>query len=286
MTLTDETKQILQRLGIAPRKRFGQHFMVDAAALTAIAEALSPKKDETVLEIGPGLGFLTRCFAEKGARVIAVEKDRNFTSFLQTYFRGKAVTVKEKDILGMDLKRDLGVLTPIKVAGNIPYNITSPILEWLIGERNCVSEACLTVQWEVAMRLVASCGSKSWGALSIFVQFYSEVELVRKIGKAHFCPPPKVDSALVKLSFGNGPRFQVQDESQFFRVVRRAFQKRRKTILNALADERETVFSKKNLSATLEKVDIRSLRRPETLSIPEWAKLADSLAGQIIKSEL
>jgi len=255
----------------------GQNFMVSDPELCFIAEALGPREGETVLEIGPGLGFLTRALLEKGARVIGVEVDRLLAKHLREYFKDKPLTVIEKDILELNIKKDLAVQKPIWVAGNIPYNITSPILEWLISQRHLVSGAVLTIQWEVAQRMASTPGTKSWGPLSIFVQVYSKIEILRKISKASFFPAPKVDSAVARLSLSREPLLPIKDEENFFAVVRRSFQKRRKTILNSLLDKDSEPFSRESLTKALGEAAINPIRRPETLTIPEWIKLTGLL---------
>ncbi|MBI3252060.1 MAG: ribosomal RNA small subunit methyltransferase A [Candidatus Omnitrophica bacterium] len=277
-SLTQEAKAALGRLGVSPRKKFGQHFMIDEKALAFIADALSPEKGETVLEIGPGLGFLTRELLSRQAQVIAVEKDDKMASSTDSRFHGNdKIKIIKKDILRVDPEKDLGVAGRIKVVGNIPYNITSPLLEWLIQNRARISEAVLTVQSEVAGRLASAPGGKNWGALSIFVQVYAEAEILKEINRAAFYPAPRVDSAVVRLVFSAAPRFPVRDEAKFFRIVRRAFQKRRKTLVNALEDAALAGFSKPSLKAALEKIGIHPSRRPETLGIPDWNRLSEML---------
>ena len=273
--LAHETKTVLKKLAIFPRKKMGQNFMVEGRELSFIADALCLKDKEKVLEIGPGLGFLTRALLEKGADVIAVEKDRRLAGYLRGCYAGKSLKIIESDVLDLDLNREFDAQSPIKVIGNIPYNITSPILEWLITQRKCVSEAVLTMQWEVAQRLSAHPGTKTWGSLSLFLQVYSEVNVLRKISRSHFFPVPKVDSAVVRLTFFKEPKYPIMDERIFFELVHRAFQKRRKTILNALAVEDSKQFSKEVLAATLKRAGIDPIRRPETLTIPEWVALSD-----------
>jgi len=164
----------------------------------------------------------------------------------------------------------------LKIAGNIPYNITSPIIEWLISQRKWISETVLTVQWEVARRLTAKPGNKDWGSLSFFLQYYADVQLLRKIDKSHFYPSPKVDSAIVRLRFLKQGRFPVSDEERLFQCVRHAFQKRRKTLLNALLSEDADMPSKETIASVLLKLSIDPRRRAETLSMEEWVKLSES----------
>ena len=255
--------------------------MTDERELAGIADALNIKAGETVLEIGPGAGALTKALLERGARVIAIEKDTALAKHLeQNLCVGNGRDRSLRVICGDILKFDLGSLNlsgHIKVAGNIPYNITSPIIEWLISHRAVVSEAVLTVQWEVAQRLSAMPGGKEWGSLSVFLQFYADVELLRKIDKSRFYPAPKVDSSVIRMRFLENPRFAVADEALFFHLVRRAFQKRRKTLLNALAEKEGKTLTKEALSEAFSSCGIDGRRRPETLSIGEWACLAARL---------
>ncbi len=272
--LQEEAKYLLRQLEAAARKKLGQNFMVDEGALEFIANALAFKKDEPVIEIGPGLGFLTRFLLSHGAAVTAVEKDPAYADFLRNYFKNKKFRVVEADVLKTRIP-DLAAPPPVKVCGNIPYNITSPILEWLITQKTSVTEAVLTVQWEVAERLKAVPGTKTWGALSVFLQYHANVEMLKKIGPGAFSPSPKVDSAVVRVLFPKAPKYAVGDEALFFSLVRRAFQKRRKTLLNSLEDETDERFSKANLSRISEAANIAFSRRAETLTVAEWAILSD-----------
>ena len=271
--LRGEAKYLLQNLEAAARKNLGQNFMVDEGVLEFIANALAFKKDEPVIEIGPGLGFLTRFLLSHGAVVTAVEKDRAYAEFLTKFFKNKKFSLVEADVLKTKISEIVSA-RPIKVCGNIPYNITSPILEWLIFQKDCVCEAVLTVQWEVAERLQAKPGTKAWGALSVFLQFHARVETLKKISPGSFSPAPKVDSAVIKITFLQKPEYEVKDEILFFSLVRRAFQKRRKTLLNSLASEENERFFKKNLEIALVASGIEPSRRAETLTIQEWTRLS------------
>lgn len=248
--------------------------MISEGTLRFIADSLNIQKGETVLEIGPGLGFLTKELLERGANLLAVEQDRRFAQFLEKKFEGCSVRIINDDILKTDLAALVTRGQKLKVAGNIPYNITSPILQWLIEQRQAVREAVMTVQYEVAVRLAAGPGTKDWGALSVFVQFYSDLSFLKKVGKESFYPSPDVESAVVRLVLLDEPRVRVRDEALFFQTVRKAFQKRRKTLLNALESEQ---FDKARLTPIFKALSIDPSRRPETLTLGEWASLADGL---------
>ncbi len=283
--------------------------MVDEETLSFIAKLVEPTPNQTILEIGPGLGFLTLALLERldsagpagvqphgpqvdslrtmgrprtpspaeskkqKCQLIAIEKDRQFAGYLKKRFVDHPVQILEQDILSLDLKKDLRIDSSIKIVGNIPYNITSPILEWLIGQRQWVSNAVLTMQWEVAQRLTAKPGTKNWGSLSIFTQVYADIEIAKKVSKGSFFPSPKVDSAIVKLSLLKTPKYGISNEENFFKLIRLAFQKRRKTILNALVNPHLKPLHKPALESALTKAGIDAIRRPETLTIPEWASL-------------
>ncbi len=276
--LKEESQLLLRQLQASARKKLGQNFMVDENALRFIARSLEVQDGETVIEIGPGLGFLTRYLLERGVAVTAIEKDPVYVEFLSKFFAGYRFAVEKADVLKTDLGR-LSAGGRVKVFGNIPYHITSPILEWLITGRRFVSEAVLTVQWEVAERLKAVPGTKDWGCLSIFLQYYAQVKTLKKLSPSVFSPEPKVDSAVIHISFLGTPDCQAADEDLFFHLVRRAFQKRRKTLLNALAQGDEGLYSKKILAGLLKEVDIDPVRRPETLSLEDWARLSGRIGS-------
>lgn len=245
--------------------------------LRFIADALDLVTGETVLEIGPGLGALTRVLLEKGMKVLAVEKDRSLAAYLSENFGGNSLRVVSQDILEFDPSGVSDLKVPVAVIGNIPYNVTSPILFWLIEHRRFFRRAVLTMQKEVAERLTGSPGTKVWGALSVSVQAYADVVFLKKISKGNFYPVPKVDSAVVRLDFLENPRYAAGLGELFHETVARAFQKRRKTLLNALEDPQKGL-PKEILKNIFEDTDIDPRRRPETLSIQEWTRLTARLS--------
>ncbi len=269
-TLTEEAKIFLESLGVSARKKLGQNFMVREAETAYIADLILVDKD--VLEIGPGLGFLTRRLLEKNAKVLAVEKDKAYVKFLNKYFQDQPLKVIEHDVLEVDLKKDLKIEKPIQVVGNIPFNITTPILEWMVRQKRYITKAVLTVQLEVAQRLAAGPGTKSWGSLSVFLQMNADVIFKKKIGRESFYPSPRVDSAVIEIRFLDKPRFEVKDEERFFEIVRIAFQKRRKTLLNALSGGKPPHLTKASLADAFQNARIDAKRRPETLTLEEWAR--------------
>ena len=264
-----DAKTYLENLGLTAKKRFGQNFLTNEADLRFIADALELEPGERVLEIGPGLGALTGFLLEKGLVVEAVEKDRLLAETLRKHFEGSPLEVHCADILQFGR-------SPSAVAGNIPYNITSPILFWLVERRSTIRRAVLTVQKEVAERVAGTPGHEAWGAVSVSLQAYADVKMLRVVPRSHFYPVPKVDSAVIRLDFLPQPRYDAGTGEVFHEIVSRAFQKRRKTLLNALEDEAGG-RGKGPLLELLTGCGIDPKRRPETLTLPEWVLLARRL---------
>lgn len=267
----------LRGLDLRAKKSFGQNFMTRESDLRFIADALGSRPGEIVLEIGPGLGALTKVLLEKDVKVLAVEKDRSLAAYLSENFPSSSLQVLSRDILEFDPASEPIFKVPAVVAGNIPYNITSPILFWLIKHRRFFRRAVLTMQKEVAERLTGKPGTKVWGALSVSVQAYADVIFLKKISKGNFYPVPKVDSAVVRLDLLEKPRYPQGLGELFHKTVARAFQKRRKTLLNALEDPQEGL-PKEHLKTVLQDAGIDPRRRPETLSVAEWICLTVCLS--------
>jgi 16S rRNA (adenine1518-N6/adenine1519-N6)-dimethyltransferase len=274
-----DAREKLHKLGLIAKKRFGQNFLTNDTDLEFIASALDVPAGSAVLEIGPGLGALTAFLLEKGFRVQAVEKDRDMAAHLRREFRDRPLDVIEADILRYepgDLKPE-----PAAAFGNIPYNITTPIVFWLVDHRRLFKSAVLLTQKEVAERLSGVPGHEGWGAVSVSLQAYAEVKMLRVVPKGHFYPSPKVDSAVVRFDFLPKPRFEEADKETFHAIVSKAFQKRRKTLLNALEDD-DKGLARGVLSHAFLSLDLDPKRRPETLSVAEWVLLARALR-EVIK---
>jgi 16S rRNA (adenine1518-N6/adenine1519-N6)-dimethyltransferase len=255
------------------RKRFGQHFL-EPAWVTRLIDSLSPAATDTFLEIGPGRGALTRPLARRVGRVVAVEIDRDLAARMSAEALGH-VHVVEADFLDVDL----GTLLrdephPLRVVGNLPYNVSSPILFKLLhaaDEGRLFSDATLMLQKEVADRLVARPGTRDYGALAIQVALLADVERVLTLPPGAFRPPPKVTSAVVRLTFR--PRAaDVGDPRVFERVVRGVFLQRRKTLLNALKPVADS-FGRSS-AEVIERAGVDPGKRPEMLTVVEMARLA------------
>ena len=244
----------------------------------AIVEAAGIGPDSTVLEVGPGTGILTAALLERGAQVLAVEMDRGLAALLrETLGAHPGFTLWAGDILAFDFAAHLDAHPArgrIRVVANIPYSITSPLVLRLLGGRAWFEALFLTVQREVAARLVAAPGSKASGALSLACRYRAAAQAVLAIPRAAFDPVPEVESTLVRFDLLDGPRVAVASEARLFRVIRAAFGQRRKTLRNAL---RGAGWTPASLEAALARAGIPGGRRGETLALEEFARLSDAL---------
>lgn len=258
------------------RKRYGQHFLEPVWADKLVA-AISPEPDDRFLEIGPGPGALTLRLAARVAQLVAVEIDAGMVAGLREDVPSNVILV-HGDFLEFDLRR-LTAEGPVRVAGNLPYNVSSPILFKLVHEHRAdggITDATLMLQREVAERIEAGPGTGEYGVLSILVRLHADVRRVLTLPPGAFRPAPKVHSAVLRLDF-RPPAVALRDEAVFEQMVRSIFTQRRKTLQNALrpfAESRGT-DSRRALSAA----GIDSTRRPETLDLGELARLADVLAS-------
>lgn len=263
------------------KKRLGQNFLINPDVIDAIIEEAQITKDDIVIEIGPGVGFVTEQLIKHAKKVIAIELDEEAISEL------KKLNADNLEIIHQDiLKTDFTDLTneKVKIVANIPYYITSPIIAHLLGEiddlnnknRNLIKDIILMVQEEVARRMVAdeNSPSKQYGLLTILSQFWADVEIFRLVGRKSFYPAPKVNSALVKLNVRENPKLQLSDYSHFRKTVKAAFAQRRKNIKNCLM---QGGFSKENIQKSLSALNIDENTRGEKLSIEMFGKLSEEL---------
>lgn len=263
------------------KKRLGQNFLVCQDAIDAILEHANISKEDTVIEIGAGVGFVTEQLVKHAKKVIAIELDEDAIKEL------KKIQCDNLEIIHQDiLKTNLSVLghEKVKIVANIPYYITSPIIAHLLGEiddldnknRNVITDIILMVQYEVAQRIVATekSPSKQYGLLTILSQFWADCEIIKKVGRKCFYPAPKVDSALVQLTVRQEPKLKLSDYKYFRKTIKASFAQRRKNIKNCLLSGG---FSKENVQKSLEKMSISENTRGETISIVDFGKLSEEL---------
>lgn len=273
-------KGIIRKHNFPIKKRLGQNFLINPRILDRITEAAEIGPGELVVEIGPGLGALTQSLAEKKASVLAVEIDQGILPILKQHMQDYPnVKIVNADILKVDLDKLVAehfeVDRPYKVVANLPYYITTPIIMYLLEQKFRLASIVIMVQKEVAERMTANPGKKDYGALSVAVQYYTEASLVTKVPPSSFYPAPEVDSAVVKLKLREKPPVDARDEKLFFQVVKAAFAQRRKTLLNALHGFFKG-YSKETLQELLGVCGIDPGRRGETLSLDEFATIANT----------
>jgi 16S rRNA (adenine1518-N6/adenine1519-N6)-dimethyltransferase len=257
--------ELLRRHGLRPKKEWGQNFLGDARVLADLARLARAAPGDVIVELGAGLGHLTQALAATGARVVAVERDRELAPVLREELPG--VEVVEADAATYDLG---GFGRRVIVCGNLPYHLSSPILFHLLDQRAAVKRAVLLLQREVAERIAAPPGGRDYGLLSVLVQHVADAEIALDVPRHLFTPPPDVESCALALEFLDAPRFEVHDERRFRALVKAAFGQRRKTLWNAL----------KNFPGgreALKRAGIDPQRRAETLSVEEFASIESQL---------
>jgi 16S rRNA (adenine1518-N6/adenine1519-N6)-dimethyltransferase len=273
-------KTLLRRLGLRPKKSWGQHFLVHPHQARRIAEALALAPGDTVVEIGAGLGALTVFLAAAAGRVVALELDPALARFLKEELLAAAPQVEVicQDVLEFDFTGlSLEVGAPLKVAGNLPYQITSPLLFKLIQELPALSRAVLMIQQEVGDRLLARPGTKDYGILSVLLQYHFRLTRLFTLTPANFYPPPQVSSMVLSLRPAS-PQPRARDEALLARVVKAAFGQRRKNLNNTLAAQAAAFgLSPEQMRAILAELDIDPLRRGETLSAAEFVTLSNAI---------
>jgi 16S rRNA (adenine1518-N6/adenine1519-N6)-dimethyltransferase len=267
--------QILRRHGLKPKYSWGQNFLGDEGALQRIADAVELEPGEPVVELGPGLGHLTRFLLDSGAVVTAVERDRDMAGVLRKELPSERLRVVEANAAEVDFAQ-VAQQPKVAVAGNIPYHLTSPILFQCLDQRARISRIVLTIQKEVADRLGSEPGGREYGLLPALLGLYFDIQSLFDLPRGLFHPPPNVDSAVVRLWARERPRAEVSSDDRYMRVVKAGFAQRRKTLINSLKTDK-TLGSPEQLSAALEKAEIDPTRRAETLAPEEFAAIERAL---------
>jgi 16S rRNA (adenine1518-N6/adenine1519-N6)-dimethyltransferase len=276
-------KTILRRLGLRPEKARGQNFLIHPHQARRIVAALQLSPQDLVVEVGPGLGALTVFLVQEAGRVVALEVDHNLAAYLQEelFADEPRVEVICLDVLRFDfLKTAREAQAPLVVVGNLPYQITSPLLFKLAEEKAAISRAVLMMQQEVGARLTASPGTKDSGILSVLLQYHIAMSKLFSLGPANFYPPPQVTSVVMSL-MPREPKPAAEDEAFFTQVVKAAFATRRKTLRNTLAVRGQALgLAAAEVLATLTHLNIDPNRRGETLSVPDFVHLSNELLAR------
>ena len=270
MGALEDTKFLMDKYNIHPNKNLGQNFLIDEESLNKIAENVS--KEDTVVEIGPGLGTLTSILLEKAKKVISIELDPKMCEILKDRFKlYNNFELLNEDVLKIDFKELVKKeeRSNFKVVANLPYYITTSIITKLIEEG--VSDFTVLIQKEVADRICATPGEKEAGAITYFVNYYAEATIIGNVSKECFIPNPKVESAIVNIKLLDKKRVKVDNEEIFFKLIKENFTKRRKTILNSLS----STIEKEKLIQILKELNIPENVRGETLTLQDFANIVN-----------
>ncbi|HIV74434.1 MAG TPA: 16S rRNA (adenine(1518)-N(6)/adenine(1519)-N(6))-dimethyltransferase RsmA [Candidatus Pseudogracilibacillus intestinigallinarum] len=277
-----KTKEILQKYDFSFKKSLGQNFLIDSNILRKIIEYAHIDKTSGVIEIGPGIGSLTEQLAISAKNVVAFEIDQRLIPILEdTLSAYDNIEVINQDILQVNLTKIIenhfSSDQAIHIVANLPYYITTPILMGVLQQRTSIESMNVMLQKEVAERMAAKPNTKAYGSLSIAVQYYTEASIVMDVPKTVFIPQPNVISSVLRLVRRDQPLVQVHDEDQFFALVQASFKHRRKTLRNNLQTYYKGTFDKAQIDAFLQKVTIDGTRRGESLTIEEFARLANTI---------
>lgn len=263
MNIYQETKYIMEKYNVNPNKNLGQNFLFDEEALNTIAQDVT--EDDTIIEIGPGLGTLTAILLEKAKKVIAIELEPKMCQILKERFIAyNNIEIINEDILKIDIDK---LAENAKVVANLPYYITTPIITHLLQTN--IKEITVLIQKEVAERICSNPGEKEAGAITYYVNYCADAKIIANVKKESFIPNPKVESSIVKLTKLEKPRVEVIDEEKFFELIKTNFTKRRKTILNSLS----SIIEKEKLETILRKLNIDTNTRGEQLTLKQYADI-------------
>lgn len=280
-SIYQETKYIMKKYKLTADKRLGQNFLVEEQAIHSIVEAAQVTKQDLVIEIGPGLGTLTKYLLEKAGKVIAIELDERMLTILQDRFSFYSqFSVIHKDVLKVDLhaliekEKQEGKIQTVKIVANLPYYITTPIVMKLLEDKLDIESITIMIQKEVAQRLTAIPGEKNCGAITYSIYYYTEPTEICVVPHDSFIPAPEVDSEVIHLKLRREPVVHPIDEKVFFQVIKAGFLQRRKTIINAFVNG-NIVSNKEVAKQMLEALGIHENVRAEELSIEAFSKIAD-----------
>lgn len=281
MNLYDETKFLMKKYNIIANKNLGQNFLVDEDVILDSINAANITKEDLVIEIGPGLGTLTKYLLERAGKVICIELDDRMISILKTrFFMYENFEIINEDVLKVDLKTLIqnekkDNIKNVKIVANLPYYITTPIIMKLLEDMLDIQSITVMVQKEVADRLIAIPGQKNTGAITYTVYFYAEAQNIRIVEKNSFIPEPSVISEVINLKIRKNLPVQVQDKDLLFKLIKQAFMQRRKTLVNSVSNN--GLIEKDKLTQILQDLNIDTNVRAEKLTIQDFANIANKI---------
>ncbi len=282
MNIYEETKFIMKKYGITANKKLGQNFLIDDKAIDAIVDSSKISKEDLVIEIGPGLGTLTKPLLESAGKVICIELDTRMIEILEDRFKlYDNFELINNDVLKVDLNKLISenkheTIKHAKVVANLPYYITTPIIMKLLEERLDIESITVMIQKEVADRLVAKPGEVNTGAITYAINYYTKPSRIYEVDKTSFIPAPEVNSTIIKLDVLKTPSVKVENEELMFKIIKSAFMQKRKTFLNSLTNS--NLFGNKDeIEKILQEFNIDLKIRGEKLTLAEYAQIADYL---------
>ncbi len=279
MNVLKETRFIMDKYHITANKNLGQNFLIDDEAVAGIVEAANVSKDDLIIEIGPGLGTLTKELLDRAGKVICIELDKRMIEILNDRFSMyDNFKVLNDDVLKVDLKTLIAneKIKNTKIVANLPYYITTPIIMKLLEERLDIETITVMIQKEVADRLVTKPGTGDTGAITYTIHYYTEPKRVLEVPNTAFIPAPKVNSTVINLNILKKPRVTVKDEAKLFEVIKTAFMQKRKTLVNALANSSK-FGTKEQIEKILQTLEIDNKIRPEKLTLEEFTQIAEAI---------
>ena len=279
MSLEEETIYLMRKYNISAKKNLGQNFLIDESVVENILTTSDIKKEDLVIEIGPGLGTLTSKLVERAGKVICIELDSKMIEILDERFKlYNNLKIINDDVLKIDLNqlinKEINDFKSTKIVANLPYYITTPILLKLLEEKIDVKDITVMIQKEVAERLACKPGEKETGSITYTVWYYSNPKIITNVSKESFIPKPEVTSSVIKFEILDKPRIDVKDEKKYFKLIKTAFLQKRKTLVNALINGK--IFdSKEEIENILDKIGLDKKIRGEKLTLEDYKKILE-----------
>lgn len=274
-----KTQELVKKYNFKFSKSLGQNFLIDDSVLKDIVAGAEVSEEDLVIEIGPGVGTLTRELIKKAKRVVAIELDSDLIPILtEELGNEEKFSLIHNDALKVNFDEIMAGEKSVKLVANLPYYVTTPIIAKLLNDGYKFNSLTIMIQKEVAERMNSEPNCKEYGSISVLVQYFCNTKIIRKVAPSSFMPRPKVDSIVIRLDRLEEPRVALKDEKIFFDIVRNSFNMRRKTLWNAL---KSFGLDKENMEEVFEKAGIDQKRRGETLSIEEFGALANSLYDKL-----
>ena len=281
MSVLEETKFLMKKYKIKANKSLGQNFLIDDTVIEDIVNGADIKKDDLVIEIGPGLGSMTALLVEKAKKVICVELDKKMIKILNDRFIAyNNIELINEDVLKLDInklikqEKERNEIKEVKIVANLPYYITTPIIMKLLEENLDIQSITVMIQKEVADRLIEVPSGKNTGAITYTVYYYCECEKIREVENTCFIPMPEVTSEVINLKLRKEPAVEIENKKVFFNIIKSAFMQRRKTLLNSLLNS-GVFLSKEEGLEVLKKLGLKEDIRAEKLTIEDFARLSN-----------